>query len=338
MKVEGARTMRTRNIPLSAFGLCGAIALAGCAGQTTTQAAAPGQEAKVIVCAPGSYTNGNECLPARTDCPAGTALQDGSCVKLAVAADPEPLPEKDPPPAAELTAPLSFDFVVDSRRGRFQPRARQLLVTEAQGLEALFRATPKDAADRPRLMRRLAETYTELSAAAARDGQATAMGSEVQKFQKIEQAARVAAMKYYATILQEYPKFCFSQNTGCNDEVLYYLALDHVRSGEKDKARKSLLQLIQSYPQSNLVAHAYFQFGEMFFTEATADPSKFALAEQSYKEATKYSASPIAPYALLRLAETYKAQGDGPKAQATLKKLVAQFPTSGAAQQVAPGP
>ena len=57
----------------------------------------------------------------------------------------------------------------DERRNRLEARSRQLLVTEIQGLESLFQTTPKDAADRPGLMRRLAEGYVELESAATRD-------------------------------------------------------------------------------------------------------------------------------------------------------------------------
>src|SRR6185503_9469202 len=57
----------------------------------------------------------------------------------------------------------------DERRNRLAARSRQLLVTEIQGLESLFSTTPKNAPDRPKLMRRLAEGYVELESAAFRD-------------------------------------------------------------------------------------------------------------------------------------------------------------------------
>ena len=57
----------------------------------------------------------------------------------------------------------------DERKSRLQARARALLVTEIQGLESLFRTTPKNAPDRPQLARRLAEDYVELERAAFRD-------------------------------------------------------------------------------------------------------------------------------------------------------------------------
>src|SRR6185295_8425818 len=57
----------------------------------------------------------------------------------------------------------------DERRNRLAARSRQLLVTEIQGLESLFASTPKNAPDRPKLLRRLAEGYVELESAAFRD-------------------------------------------------------------------------------------------------------------------------------------------------------------------------
>src|SRR5690606_18661433 len=57
----------------------------------------------------------------------------------------------------------------DTRKTRLQARARALLITEIGGLERLFKATPKKSPDRPQLIRRLAEGYAELEAAALRD-------------------------------------------------------------------------------------------------------------------------------------------------------------------------
>lgn len=324
-------------------GLVLALAAVGCAGEAATREPANQQDARVIVCAAGSFMSGNECIPVEHDCPSGTVPEDGRCVAAPVAEDPPPDPP-DPPP--EVASAPTLETFLDGRRGRLQPRSRQLLVTELQALERLFAAAPKDAADRPRLVRRLAETYVELSAAAARDGRATAVGSEMEKAQKIEKAARLTAIKYYQLLVQQHPKFCVSagagaggaQATGCADEALYYLALEYMRATVKDNARKSLLQLLQNYPQSSFTGHAYYLFGEMFFQEAESDPSKWALAEQSYLEAAKHSASPAAPYALLRLAEVYTKKGDGQRAQATLKKLAAQYPGSDAAKQLSAAP
>ncbi len=94
----------------------------------------------------------------------------------------------------------------DERRNRLAPKVRQLLVTEIQGLESLYASTPKSSPDRPKLMRRLAEGYVELEAAAFRDktengmkadeakrkgpGARTSSSAESDKANKILEAAR----------------------------------------------------------------------------------------------------------------------------------------------------
>src|SRR5262249_51945002 len=138
----------------------------------------------------------------------------------------------------------------DERRNRLAARSRQLLVTEIQGLEQLFSSTPKNAPDRPKLMRRLAEGYVELESAALRDKTENGIKaddakkknpkavagfqSEAQKADKVLGLAREAAIKYYTMLKGQYPKWCQNSNasdptksTGCTDEVLYYLAYEY---------------------------------------------------------------------------------------------------------------
>jgi TolA-binding protein len=321
--------------------MIGSFALLGC-GQTTAGTAEPATpEANVVVCAAGTVLQGSECVPAKVDCPKSTTLEEGQCVPVveepAVAAVDTPAPE---PASADPT----FATIVDPRRARLEPRSRKLLISEIQGLESLFQSMAKDAEDRPRLMRRLAEGYVELSAAAARDGRAATDAAEVEKTRKIDIASRAAAIKYYSQLVQQYPKFCASfdandrsKSTGCMDEPGYYLSLEYVRSGDLDKARKSLLQLIQSWPGSRFVPHAYFQFGELFMADAKTDPSKWALAEQSYLEASKYNDSPIAPAAILRLGQVYEAKQDTGSARAAYKRLLRSHPKSSAAGMVPAG-
>ena len=78
----------------------------------------------------------------------------------------------------------------DERRNRLAARAAALLVTEIQGLESLFASTPKNAPDRPQLMRRLAEDYVELESAAFRDK--TEAGIKARRGQEEERRRSVA--------------------------------------------------------------------------------------------------------------------------------------------------
>ena len=312
------------------------LALSGLADACTADSKPPAagpNDASVVVCGPGSFSSGNECLPVRPECPQSTVFREGQCV-------PEEVEPVSPPPlvtAAEVAAPSIFEEVLDTRRAWRQPRSRQLLITEIQSLESLFQSVAKTSPDRPRLMRRLAEGYVELEAAALRDLR-TATGEEKVKAGKIEPAARQAAIKYLSQLVQQYPQFCglvsAAGSTQCQDETQYHLSLEHIRGKQLDQARRSLLTLIQSYPQSDFLGHAYFLFGEMFRDEIEQDPSKFAFAEQSYKEAAKYTTSPAAPIALYRLGEVLEKKGDPARARSVYKNLLKQYPTSAAADLI----
>lgn len=235
----------------------------------------------------------------------------------------------------------------DERRNRLAARSRQLLVTEIQGLESLFASTPKNAPDRPKLMRRLAEGYVELESAAFRDktegqikvdeakrkspGQVANLQAEVGKADKILVAARQAAIKYYTMLKNQYPKWCQSTNaqdptksTGCTDEVLYYLAYEYEQASKLDDARKVYLELIQNWPQSKFIPNAYLAFGELFFNEAQGDPSKWAFAEQSYGEVVKYPPpeNKVWGYAHYKLGYVHWNKGDFARAISEFKKTI----------------
>ncbi|HEX7601554.1 MAG TPA: hypothetical protein VF316_08115, partial [Polyangiaceae bacterium] len=235
----------------------------------------------------------------------------------------------------------------DERRNRLAARSRQLLVTEIQGLESLYASTPKNAPDRPKLMRRLAEGYVELESAAFRDktengikadeakrkapGQVAGFQGEVAKADKILQAARQAAIKYYTNLKDAYPKWCQNNNaadpaksTGCTDEVLYYLAYEYEQALQLDKARKVYFELIQNWAQSKFIPNAYLAFGELFFNEAQGDPSKWQFAEQSYKEVIKYPPpeNKVWGYAHYKLGYVSWNKGDFPTAMSEFKKTI----------------
>lgn len=235
----------------------------------------------------------------------------------------------------------------DERRNRLAARSRQLLVTEIQGLESLFASTSKGAADRPKLMRRLAEGYVELESAAFRDktengmkadeakskapGKVAGFKAEAEKADKVLGAARKAAITYYTQIKNQYPKWCQNNNaadpaksTGCTDEVLYYLAYEYEQAQKLDDARKVYYELIQSWPQSKFIPNAYLAFGELFFNEAQGDPSKWDFAEKSYSEVIKYPApeNKLWGYAHYKLGYVYWNKGDFARAMSELKKTI----------------
>src|SRR5262249_10588320 len=150
------------------------------------------------------------------------------------------------------------------------------------------------------------------------------------KSAQVEATARNAAIKYYTMLKGQYPAWCQSssqvpgKSVGCVDETLYNLAYEHEQAGQLDLARKAYLELIQIAPTSKYIPNAYLAFGELFFQEAQGDPSKWALAEQSYKEVVKYPApeNKVLGYAHYKLGYVYWNKGDLPLALSEFKRTI----------------
>jgi tetratricopeptide (TPR) repeat protein len=177
------------------------------------------------------------------------------------------------PPLAKAPSPADpIDPARDLRKSAASPRKAALLDTEMSALERLLAATPAGATDRPALLRRVAESASELGYARERD----ATGDP--------RAARARAIDAYETLLRDYPSYAQ------RDEADYYLGLERERAGDVSKARRAYYELIANSPQSKYVPLAYFAFGEMFYREGASDPSKLDLARQAYVEVTKYPA------------------------------------------------
>jgi len=228
------------------------------------------------------------------------------------------------PPASATARSGLGSAVRDGRRVRQTPRTQALLQAEIRGLERLFAATPRRAADRPRVLRRLADNYAELAAAVTGDPQR-------------EPAARAGAIRHYQQLQREYP------NDPNLDEVLYYLALAFERHGDANNARRTYFELIQKVPKSTFIPLAYLGFAEMFFMESTGDPTKWPLAEQAYREVVKYPApqNQAECYARLQLGHALQRAGK-PAAAATefrgalrCANAHAQLPESAAVAQAA---
>jgi TolA-binding protein len=205
-------------------------------------------------------------------------------------------------------------------RAKSHPRPRALLVTELQGLTSLLAATAQSAPDRPQLLRRIADDYAELARTSLASGGPN---------DPVTRAARARAVDFY-TQLEAVPAY------GKLDEVLYYKGLELEMSGDLTGARRTYYDLIRKAPQSKLVGHAYFAFGEMFFDEAVADPSKNDLALQAYTEVLKQPASALAPESLLRSGQVAERKNDRPRALQFYKRLLQTHPGTSAASAVPP--
>lgn len=331
MKQSNMGVLRTFRLAAAAAGLCTAASVAG----------------------PASAAD--ECITQQAkdnlaQCPGGT-LKQGAGKKPAVSFKSAPqqlqLKKRDDQlkpvnPTASMNAAQR-----DERRARLKDKSRQLLITEIQQVESLFASTPKGSADRPKLMRRLAEGYVELEAAAFRDKtengiradeakakkdpKEKAYRDESGKADKMLGLARQSAVKYYNLLKNQYPKWCQVANTadptksaGCTDEVLYYLAYEHEQGNNLDEARKVYFELIQNWPQSKYIPNAYLAFGELFFNEAQGDPSKWQLAQQSYSEVIKYPPpdNKVWGYAHYKLGYVNWNMGDFLKSISEFKKTI----------------
>ncbi len=215
----------------------------------------------------------------------------------------------------------------DLRTTRLQARGRKLLITEISGLERLYKRTSRRSPDRAQLVRRLAEAYVELESAASRDkikadidaddakkaknrGKYNQATKEAASASQIVKRARANAIKYYNRMRKDYPDYSKI------DEILYYLAYEYEQNRDLDRAREVYLELIERAPDSQYIPNAYLAFGELFFVEAMADPSKWALAEQAYRQVVKYPPprNKVYGYALYKLG--YVAWNSGEYAQA----------------------
>jgi TolA-binding protein len=192
-------------------------------------------------------------------------------------------------------------------------RARALIVTETQGLTSLLATTAQAAPDRPLLVRRIAEDYAELE-----------RGTPSAGIDPLARAARTKAIDFY-TQLEAFPAYPHL------DEALYFKGLELEGGGDVTGARRAYFDLIRKAPQSKLVAFAYFAFGEMFFDEAVADPSKNDLALQAYREVLKVPANALFAESLLRSAQIAERKGDRTQARLLYKQVLQTHPGTSAA-------
>jgi len=241
--------------------------------------------------------------------PAQSTDDDGS-VAAAPVLGHETLAPRDMPPDARTAIVDALDPRFS--KGRSAPRSR--LETQARLIERLLKATPPADPDRPALIRRLAEVEAALAHAAQQDKNGPA-----------EARYRRAAIGHYESFKTSYP------GDKTLDQVLYHLALEHQRLGDQSAARKAYLELTTAVPRSKLVPHAYFAFGELFFQEASSDPTKFALAQRFYQEVLKHPSpsNPLVGLAHYRLGHVFWRQKDPTRAlEAFVKTLqyVGAFP------------
>jgi len=128
-----------------------------------------------------------------------------------------------------------------------------VLVSEIQGLERLIAATPRTGADRPALIFRAANDYSEMAVRASTEraaAQARKDKTAEAKFHAQASAARKRAIALFTSLRQDSPTF------EKPDEVLYYLAIELAASGNADAMRAALTELVEKHPESALAEDA----------------------------------------------------------------------------------
>ena len=310
-------------------------------------ASAPPARADATAQASSSTCISDAARAVLTTCPGGIAAPAAAKPPHATLPARAPEAARSNRPAGAPTVDLSGDGLRDPRAIALKQRGLALLVTELQQLESLVRSTGLTSHDRPMLLRRLAEDYVELEHAASRAMTVAAITSAqfrtsnprlAGQWKATENArkttmerARKAAIAAYTTIVTDYagqpsPSFPATPPPAYAslDEACYYLAYEYEQAGDTASARRVYLDLITRTPASRYVASAYLAFGELFFTEAMGDPSRWDAARQAYLQVVSRPPpdNKAYGYAWYKLAYVFWNQGDLPHALSAFKKTI----------------
>lgn len=221
-----------------------------------------------------------------------------------------------------------------------------------EALEEQLRGLAKDAPERPRIVRRLADACVALEDRARRDKlvhdlrhdadpRADAEAVASKRAAEAVEGARRAAIRYYRVLAREYPAWCSGHGQdgglGCGDEVLSHLAYELEEGHEMEDAYQAHRELITTFPQSRFVPLAYLALAEPLFEAAQRDPARAPLAEKAYQEVLRFPppenrSAGIAHY---KLAYVRWSRGDLAGALAEMTKAIEvceAFPSPSGAQ------
>lgn len=228
-----------------------------------------------------------------------------------------------------------------------QKKGREFLLREIASVSKLYRDTPKTSKEKPQLLRRLADNYAELESDLYREQiETAALAADVRRINPVRSShlakrakdiasrvgkARREAIRHYKRLADKHPTFCQSpgekklEDRGCTDQTLYYLAYEHELAKQYDDARVVYLRIINAWPKSRYVPHAYLAFGELYFNEAQGDPARWPLAQKAYEEVASFPApkNPLFGYAHYKLAYVHWNQGAHALALEHFKKVIA---------------
>jgi tetratricopeptide (TPR) repeat protein len=228
--------------------------------------------------------------------------------------------EPAPPPQDGKTVPAAEG--APDRSTPASSRTTAALEAGIAMLEKRLASLPADSADRVTLARELAEQNAGLEIAAFREKVQAKLAGDLHRESDagaVMIGARAAAMKYYDSIIRDYPSYPQI------DEVFYYLAYEYEQADDLPHARMAYHDLIQRRPDSKYVPNAYLAFGEQFFAEVGRDPSKLELAKAAYAKVLEYPppGNQVYGYACYKLAYIYWNMGELDRALDAFKKTIA---------------
>ncbi|MBN2498837.1 MAG: tetratricopeptide repeat protein [Deltaproteobacteria bacterium] len=162
----------------------------------------------------------------------------------------------------------------------------------------------EDPKEKPALLFRLAENYTEeamaffnqameldddLAKDPTNDGLRKRVEAGKKTLRKEEDTWRNQAIDLYKQIVNKYPDY------PGRDQVLFYLGYSLWDMKRCKEALTIYKRLIQDYPKSQYIPDAYLAFGEFYFEDAKLERALIA-----YKKAAEYEEAEIYPYALYK--------------------------------------
>jgi len=180
---------------------------------------------------------------------------------------------------------------------------------QASKLEKQYSALPRTSAERPKVLRALADAYAFLESALFRDkikaeiktyqnkGNPTAKARLRALANTAKQAAsraRRQAIAFYAAHAKQYAKWCrFPQRNpderDCGDEVLWRLAKEYDNARDGQNARRVLEKLVDQWPRSKRAATAYNQLGSFVFEGYSSQkPPQWQAAQKAFEKALRY--------------------------------------------------
>jgi tol-pal system protein YbgF len=121
-----------------------------------------------------------------------------------------------------------------------------------------------------------------------------------------------------------------AQNLASDPSALYKKGLDLMGGGQYSEAQAAFADFIVKFPQSDLADNAQYWIGECFYSQ-----KDFKEARDAFRAVSDhFPFGNKVPDAIYKQALCERQLGQEDQAEATLKKLVEEFPSSEAAEKV----